>query len=591
MTTGEQPTVSVVVATYNRPAELERLLDGLAEQDHPPDEVIVVDDGSTPAAAPKFPDGVEDRWVIVRQDNAGAATARDTGIRRSSGAVIVICDDDMIVTPRFVASHVERHEAGYEVVQARFDEIESDDRPLYNQFVYQQQLAYFAACAEDDAAIVPERMSTGNVSFRRDRYIESGGFDTSLRRREDSELGLRLAATGARFGFTNEPTAVHDEPPEPLSRFLTVAYEYGVSEQAMYSRHPETYRPWDLVDAMPGPLRLVIGLLDRWPKAMRLVGRLAAGVGAALERIHLGGPAVQMYGVAFALHWFSGMITTIGRKPSDAPAATPLVGETSRQQVDFDGVHIDAVEIDDAIDRIVQLAQLDRPAIVVTPNVDHLVLCKEVPAFRRTYDRADLVLADGMPIVQLSRILRLPVRSKVSGSDLVVPLLEASAAAGVKVFILGTTEEIADEAIAKLRTDIAGIDIVGRASPWFHPENNTGEATEAFEQIAATGAELVLVAFGSPKEGQLLDHFWDTMPPACFLACGASIDFIANRVPRAPEWMSRVGLEWVFRLVKEPKRLWKRYLVQDLKAVPVFARVVWRRLRGQDLVTTRTWES
>lgn len=589
MTSGEHQTVSVVVATFNRPAELERLLDGLAEQDHPPDEVVIVDDGSSPPADPKFPDGVEDRWTIVRQDNAGAATARDTGIRRSTGDIIVICDDDMIVTPRFVASHVEHHRAGYEVVQARFDEIESDDRPLYNQFVYQQQLAYFEACAADDAAIVPERMSTGNVSFRRDRYIESGGFDTSMRRREDSELGLRLAATGARFGFTNEPTAVHDEPAEPLSRFLTVAYEYGVSEQAMYSRHPDIYRPWDLVDAMPAPLRLLIGLLDRWPSAMRLVGRVAAAVGVALERIHLGGPAVQMYGVAFALHWFSGMITTIGRKPSEA---TPLVDQaTAREQVDIDGVLIDAVEIDDAIRRIIELAQLDRPAIVVTPNVDHLVLCRKNPAFRRTYDRADLVLADGMPIVQLSRLLRLPVRSKVSGSDLVEPLLQAAAAAGVKVFILGTTEEIADEAIAKLRHDIVGIDIVGRASPWFHPETNTAEAAAAFEQIAASGAELVLVAFGSPKEGQLLDHFWDTMPPACFLACGASIDFIANRVQRAPEWMSRIGLEWLFRLYKEPKRLWKRYLVQDLKAVPVFARVIWRRLRGRELVTTRTWES
>ncbi len=587
MNTDQQLTVSVVVATYNRPAELERLLEGLAEQDRAPDEVIVVDDGSTPPAAPKFPDDVEDRWTILHQENAGAATARDTGIRAASGDVILIVDDDMIVTPRLVASHLERHHAGYEVVKARFDEIESDDRPLYNQFVYEQQLAYFAACAASDDAIVPERMSTGNVSFRRDRYFESGGFDTSLRRREDSELGLRLAATGARFGFTNEPTAVHDEPAEPLSRFLTVAYEYGESEQAMYHRHPETYRPWDLVDAMPAPLRLLIGLLDRWPRLMRLTGRLAAGLGVVLERIRLRGPAVRMYGVAFALHWFSGMITKIGRKPT----AAPLVGDTPDQRVDIDGVFIDAVEIDEAIDRIVGLARLDRPSIVVTPNVDHLVLCHKVPAFRRTYDRADLVLADGMPIVQLCRLLRLPVRSKVSGSDLVVPLLRASAAAGVKVFILGTTEEIADEAIAKLRDDIPSLEIVGRASPWFNPDDDAAEAAAAFDQIAASGAELVLVAFGSPKEGQLLDRFWETMPPACFLACGASIDFIANRVPRAPAWMSRAGLEWLFRLYKEPKRLWKRYLVQDLRAVPVFARVIWRRISGQQLVTTRTWET
>ncbi len=582
-----QLTVTVVIATYNRPTELDRVLAGLADQQIAPDEVIVVDDESTPAADPTFPDGVAGRWVCLRQPNGGPGKARDTGIREATGDVIIIVDDDMIVTPRFVASHLEKHELGYEVVQGRFDNLSSGAQPLHDSFLAEQQLAYFEACEADESAIEPVRFSTGNVSFRRERYIDCGGFDTSLRRREDSELGLRLGESGARFGYAPEQTAMHDEPGEPLSAFLREAFEYGESELAIHTRHPDTYRPWDLVDAMPAPLRVVIRLLSRWPRALAFVGKLAGWTGTALERLRITGPAVQMYGLAFALHWFSGMITRIGGRPfmgADADLTRP---DADRLQVDFEGVNIDVVDVVGAVDRIVELSQLDRPSIVVTPNVDHLVLCREVPAFRRTYDRAELILADGMPIVMLTRMLRLPLRHKVSGSDLVMPLLRAAGVHDLGVYILGTTEDAADEAIAKLADDIPKLRVVGRSSPWFKPDGDNAEVGKALRELDLAGADLVLVAFGSPKEGQLLDSFWEELPPACYLACGASIDFIAGRVPRAPTWLSKVGLEWVFRLVNEPKRLWKRYLVQDVKALPIFIRVAWRRVRGVDLVLTR----
>ena len=571
-----------MIATYNRPDELDRVLAGLADQAVPPLEVVVVDDESTPPAQPTFPDGVGDRWRCIRQPNGGPGKARDTGIRDASGDVIIIVDDDMIVTPRLVAAHLEQHAAGYDVVQGRFDNLSEGSQPLHDAFLAEQQRVYFEACENDPSAVEPARLSTGNVSFRRTKYLECGGFDTSMRRREDSDLGLRFAETGARFGYAPERTAMHDEPGEPLAAFLREGYEYGESELAIHTRHPDSYRPWDLVDEMPGSMRLLIRLLSRWPKSLALVGRVAGWVGTVLERLRLTGPAVQMYGAGFALHWFSGMIAQLGGRPflgADAAAVRP---DADRIQVDFEGVRIDVVDVASAVNRIVELSRLDRSAIVVTPNVDHLVLCREVPAFRRTYDRADLILADGMPIVMLTRLLRLPLRHKVSGSDLVMPLLRAAAAHELGVYILGTTEDAADEAIAKLDEQIPHLSVVGRSSPWFKPGADNPDMVKALDDVRATGADLVLVAFGSPKEGQLLDQYWDDLPPACFLACGASIDFIAGRVPRAPEWLSKVGLEWVFRLVNEPKRLWKRYLVQDVKALPIFIRVAWRRVRGVD---------
>lgn len=580
MNTPAALTASVVIATYNRPEQLARVLAGLADQEVPPNEVIVVDDESTPPAAPTFPADGTTTWRLVRQRNGGPAAARDAGIRQATGDVIVIVDDDMIVTPRFVASHLEKHAAGYEVVQGRFDNLASGDQPLYDRFLDDQQRAYFEQCAASDDAILPIRFSTGNVSFRRDRYLACGGFDTSLRRREDSELGLRLAAAGARFGYTHEPTALHDEPGEPLSDYLRMAFEYGQSEAAIHARHPDAYHPWDLLDHMPAGPALLIRSLSRWPAALRGVGWLAAWGAATLERLRVESVAVKAYGFAFVLHWFAGMVTEVGGRPFVAEIEPGT-------QVVFGEVAVDVVDRDEAIECIVRLAGTGEPSIVVTPNVDHLVLHRRDEAFRRTYDRADLVLADGMPLVLASRLLRLPLREKVSGSDLIMPLLHAAAEAGRRVYILGSAPDVASAAVARITAEVPDVAIVGRASPWFDPAGPADDVAAAFDEIAALDADLVLVAFGAPKQEQLLDRFAERLPGACYVCCGASIDFVAGHVDRAPAWMSRVGLEWLFRLTREPGRLWRRYLVRDMAAIPIFATMVVKRVGRRPLIAHR----
>ncbi len=577
-------TASVVIATYNRPLELDRLLRCLADQEYPPLEVIVVDDGSEPAARPDFPEGTQ--WQCLRQPNAGPAAARHAGIERASGDVVIVVDDDMIVTQRFVSSHMERHALGDEVVQGRFDNRNADTRPLFDRFVDAQQSTYFDRCALDPSAVEPARLSTGNVSVRRSLYLDSGGFDTSLRRREDTELGIRLAERGARFGFVAERTAVHDEPPESLQRWLRVAYEYGTSEAALAAAHPDTYNPWALLDDMPTAARRLVTATMRWPRLMTAIGRSVARAGGLAETLHLQSVAVRGYGAGFALHWFGGMSEAFGPSARRAAAAARAIGThgVGLQRVMFGGVGVDVIGLDAAVDRIIALSADRRPHIVVTPNVDHLVLYRRDSTFASVYDRASLVLADGAPLILLSRVLRLPLRDKVSGSDLVQPLVAAASRSNSSLYLLGATDEVTQAASARMSADHPELRIVGRSSPMFRRGEPNVELAHVLEQIRELGVDLVLLAFGTPKEQHLLDQFADQLPPACFVCCGASLDFVAGKVRRAPGWMSALGMEWIFRLAVEPRRLWKRYLVQDVAVLPLFVSMAVRRLLGRRLV-------
>lgn len=583
-----RPTSTVVVATYQRPEELQRLVDGLASQQHPPQEVIVVDDGSIPPAAPNFPDATDSAisWSLIRQDNAGPGVARDTGIRAATGDVIVITDDDIIVNDRFVAAHVEMHAAGHEVVQGRFDDIGDHQRPLFDLFIDGSQQAYFDRLSTDPSSIEPPRFATGNVSFRRQLYLDVGGFDRTLRRREDSELGVRFGAAGADFAFCPEQTAQHAEEPETLDRWLRVAFQYGEADHAIAQRHRDVYRPWALYDDLPLLVRAIIRLTAGRPSLMRGVGVGAAQIARILGAIRLRSVAVKIYGLAYALHWFAGFCTAIGPSAPHELRSRHAVDDDDRaRRVSFGDIDVDVIDLEGSVARIIELANAGRTGVVVTPNVDHLVLQRTDDAFAATYARADLVLADGMPMVLMAKLLRLPLTEKVSGSDLILPMLDGAADAKIPVYLLGATDETSKVAAQRLLERRPDLDIVGRSSPWFTPGAENAEVAAALDEIERTGARLVVLAFGAPKQEQLLDHFSDRLPAACFVALGASLDFVAGSVSRAPAWMSKYGLEWTYRLYKEPRRLWKRYIIRDSQAVPIFARMIWARLRGRELVT------
>jgi N-acetylglucosaminyldiphosphoundecaprenol N-acetyl-beta-D-mannosaminyltransferase len=241
--------------------------------------------------------------------------------------------------------------------------------------------------------------------------------------------------------------------------------------------------------------------------------------------------------------------------------------------VRFGQLWVDAVTFQQAVDEIERLVDRREGGSVFTPNVDHVVKVDSDPVFRDAYERASLSLADGQPVVWASRLLGAQLPAKVSGSDLVFPLMERAGQKGWRVYLCGGPPGVA-EAAAEVARQRYGVNVVGTESPRMALVANPEDDAIA-ERVRKSEAQLLLVGFGAPKQELFIDRARGKLGPAVSLGIGASLDFMAGRVPRAPRWMSRSGLEWLYRLGKEPRRLWRRYLVED----PKFAAILWRTMR------------
>jgi len=237
---------------------------------------------------------------------------------------------------------------------------------------------------------------------------------------------------------------------------------------------------------------------------------------------------------------------------------------------------MDPVTLEEALARIDDLVAARRGGAVFTPNVDHVVKADCSSTFSAAYSRADLRLADGMPIVWASRFLGTPLPAKVSGSDLVGPLMERAAQRQWRVFFFGGQPGVAETAAREL-SDAYGVEIVGTDSPVVRQDGRMTDPHATLSGLNSARPDLVLVALGAPKQELWIDRFRDSIAPAVAIGVGASLDFVAGRSRRAPSWLSRAGLEWFYRLIHEPRRLWRRYLVED----PRFLMIVVRQKRGE----------
>ncbi len=235
-------------------------------------------------------------------------------------------------------------------------------------------------------------------------------------------------------------------------------------------------------------------------------------------------------------------------------------------------LRVDRVTFEQALDAIEALVHRGTGGLVVTPNVDHVVIAERDLAFRAAYAAADLSLADGMPVVWASRLLGAPVPEKISGSDLIEPLVRRAAERRWRVFLVGAGPGVAEEAATRLARDM-GVNVVGTFAPRIRLDGGADDTAETVRKIREARPDLLLVAFGAPKQEVWSHRYRTELGPVVTVGIGASLDFLAGRIRRAPRWVSRSGLEWLWRLVREPRRLWRRYLVQD----PAFLRIVWRQ--------------
>ena len=253
---------------------------------------------------------------------------------------------------------------------------------------------------------------------------------------------------------------------------------------------------------------------------------------------------------------------------------------SARDTIGLFGIAIDNVTMAQALEQL-RLVLMDERGhdYVVTPNVHHIVRLQRDALFRQAYAGASLVLADGMPLVWASRSLGRPLKMRVTGADLLPCVCQMAASLDKSVFLLGAGDGVAARAAQKLRHAYPGLRIAGTYSPPMGFERDPAEERRVVERVNGAKADVLAIGLGAPKQELWIAAHRDQLHFRVALCIGAAIDYVAETLKRAPHWMQRNGLEWLWRLAQEPRRLWRRYLVEDLEFASLLVEEWWRKKR------------
>jgi N-acetylglucosaminyldiphosphoundecaprenol N-acetyl-beta-D-mannosaminyltransferase len=254
-------------------------------------------------------------------------------------------------------------------------------------------------------------------------------------------------------------------------------------------------------------------------------------------------------------------VSVVLRSSNPQPSPTAL---SDLPRVELHGVWFHAITEQGCIEHIMGELSAARGGVVVTPNVDHLRRRGRDLSFLALLAEASLVVADGMPLVWASRLQGTPLPQRVAGSDLISSLSAAAASQGRSVFLLGGDPGTAQGASLILRDRYPQLRVVGTLCPPRGFEKNEAELARVAEALNKAQPDIVYVGLGSPKQELLMDRMRRVLPGAWWLGVGVSFSFLCGEVRRAPLWMRKWGLEWVHRLLQEPRRLFRRYVVMGM---------------------------
>jgi N-acetylglucosaminyldiphosphoundecaprenol N-acetyl-beta-D-mannosaminyltransferase len=254
-------------------------------------------------------------------------------------------------------------------------------------------------------------------------------------------------------------------------------------------------------------------------------------------------------------------------------ASTQEVKAAARDKVTLFGVPIDNLTLVETLDRIDEMIRNGGTHQHVVVNVDKIVKLQADAELRKAILSCDLINADGQPIIWASRLLQRPIKERVTGVDLFAALIERSAQLGYRPFFLGARQEIVAHVVDILKSKHPHLKLAGWRNGYWKPE----EEQSVVEEIRKTKPEILFVAMSSPKKELFLSAWKQQLSIPFVMGVGGTFDVVAGRVRRAPRWMQKYGFEWFFRLSQEPRRMWRRYLVDDM----TFFALVWREWRAQ----------
>jgi N-acetylglucosaminyldiphosphoundecaprenol N-acetyl-beta-D-mannosaminyltransferase len=280
------------------------------------------------------------------------------------------------------------------------------------------------------------------------------------------------------------------------------------------------------------------------------------------------------------------------KPPSTATALTPVhptdeITAGSDLRVRIMGAPMAVVTEAAAVQTIIDAAEAGRGHWTITANLDHLRRYHCEPLAKSLIDDADLVVADGMPLIWASRLAGEPLPERVSGSSMVWSICEEVSTRGQSVFLLGGDPGVAERAADVFRDRYPGLDIAGTTCPPVGFEDDEQELERIRHQIIKAAPQIVFVALGFPKQDVLIRSLRSSLPYASFLGVGISLSYATGDVSRAPGWICGLGLEWAYRLSQEPtRRLARRYLVHGLPfGLRLMASALLRRIRRAEAGT------
>lgn len=240
----------------------------------------------------------------------------------------------------------------------------------------------------------------------------------------------------------------------------------------------------------------------------------------------------------------------------------------------FAGIEIDNLSLEETLDRIDFLLSNNRlvKQYIFTPNAWHILELQKNKTLQEAYKNAYLLLSDGFSIILASHFLGAPLKERITGIDLFEELLKLAEHKGYKIYLLGATENVIKQTVSQILKKYNGIKIVGYHHGYFSDDNTI------VKQINLLSPDILFVGMGFPKQELWIYRNINLLNVKVVVCVGGTFDVISGKFKRAPKWMQKIGLEWLWRLIQEPRRLWKRYLIGNTIFVWLVLKEMFKRL-------------
>lgn len=543
------PKISLIIHNLNRAGVLRVCLGSVLAQTHRPLEVVIMDAGSTDGSLDIIHKAMEAMRASGMEPHldlcepTGVASSRNRGASLASGDLLAFLDNDAILASGALNNAARRFAADARLGVLSFRVLLRDsNQPDPYSWIYRRP-----AVSWNEREFETFTFTGGACCIRTEAFREAGGYWEILKySREEEDLCLRLVDRGWKIFYSPDSLMRHFPGPMSLEK-LTLRRFFELQNGLLV-----------LWRRLPLPLALFFCLLRILSMTLRLIVKDRGGLLQLLKAIPAAAALWRQSGAERTpIAWSSAMRFLELHFHGQAR----LFEDTDvGSRVDILGCPFDAISFGMAVERVKRAILANERLHIVTGNVDIVMKARKDEAFAKAIRGAGLVVADGVPVLWAARFLGTPLPGRVNGTELAWECARIAAETGCGLALVGAAEGVAERAATRIAKRYGG-----KLTPVDTPTPLTEEGCRiVVERIRNSGARIVLAALGAPKQDFFLRDHLAASGANVGIGIGSAFDIIAMKTPRAPRWMRGSGLEWLYRLFREPKRLWRRYLIDDM---------------------------